>query len=58
MVFYKGEIVYERYFEMDLVDRYFLGLVSKLFIGIVIVNLVDEGKLNEQDLIGKYLLVF
>lgn len=47
MVFYKGEIVYERYFEMDLVDRYFLGLVSKLFIGIVIVNLVDEGKLNE-----------
>jgi|GEM_PF-1494587 len=58
MVLHKGEIVYERYPEMDPADRHFLGSVSKSFIGTVIAHLADEGKLNEQDPIGKYLPEF
>lgn len=58
IVLHKGEIVYERYPEMDPSDRHFLGSVSKSFIGTVIGHLADEGKLNEQDPIGKYLSEF
>ena len=58
MVLHKGEIVYERYPEMAPSDRHFLGSVSKSFIGTVIGHLADEGKLNEQDPIGKHLSEF
>ena len=58
IVLHKGEIVYERYPEMEPTDRHFLGSVSKSFIGTVIAHLADEGKLNEQDPIGKYLSEF
>lgn len=58
IVLHKGEIVYERYPEMDPSDRHFLGSVSKSFIGTVIGHLADEGKLNEQDPIGKHLSEF
>jgi CubicO group peptidase (beta-lactamase class C family) len=58
IVLHKGEIVYERYPEMEPADRHFLGSVSKSFIGTVIAHLADEGKLNEQDPIGKYLSEF
>ncbi len=58
IVLHKGEIVYEKYPEMDPADRHFLGSVSKSFIGTVIAHLADEGKLNEQDPIGKHLSEF
>jgi CubicO group peptidase (beta-lactamase class C family) len=58
IVLHKGEIVYEKYPEMDLSDRHFLGSVSKSFIGTVIAQLADEKKLNEQDPIGKHLPEF
>lgn len=58
IVLHKGKIVYEKYPEMDPSDRHFLGSVSKSFIGTVIAHLADEGKLNEQDPIGKYLSEF
>ena len=58
IVLHKGEVVYERYPEMEPTDRHFLGSVSKSFIGTVIAHLADEGKLNEQDPIGKYLSEF
>lgn len=58
IVLHKGEIVYEKYPEMDPADRHFLGSVSKSFIGTVIAHLADEGKLDEQDPIGKYLPEF
>lgn len=58
IVLHKGEIIYEKYPEMDPSDRHFLGSVSKSFIGTVIAHLADEGMLNEQDPIGKYLSEF
>lgn len=58
IVLHKGKIVYEKYPEMDPSDRHFLGSVSKSFIGTVIAHLADEGKLNEQDPIGKHLSEF
>lgn len=58
IVLHKGEVIYERYPEMEPTDRHFLGSVSKTFIGTVIAHLADEGKLNEQDPIGKYLSEF
>ena len=58
IVLHKGEIIYEKYPEMDPSDRHFLGSVSKSFIGTVIAHLADEGKLNEQDPIGKHLSEF
>jgi CubicO group peptidase (beta-lactamase class C family) len=58
IVLHKGKIVYERYPEMEPTDRHFLGSVSKTFLGTVIAHLADEGKLNEQDPIGKYLKEF
>lgn len=58
IVLHKGEIVYEKYPEMDPSDRHFLGSVSKSFIGTVIAHLADEGKLTEQDPIGKHLSEF
>lgn len=58
IVLHKGKIVYERYPEMEPTDRHFLGSVSKTFLGTVIAHLADEGKLTEQDPIGKYLTEF
>ncbi len=58
IVLHKGEVVYEKYPEMNVEDRHFLGSVSKSFIGTVIANLADEGLLNEQDPIGKFLPEF
>ncbi|TNE55535.1 MAG: class A beta-lactamase-related serine hydrolase [Bacteroidetes bacterium] len=58
IVLHQGEIVYEKYPEMEATDRHFLGSVSKSFIGTVIAKLADEGKLNEQDPIGKFLPEF
>jgi CubicO group peptidase (beta-lactamase class C family) len=58
IVLHKGEIVYEKYPEMEATDRHFLGSVSKSFIGSVIAHLADQGKLNEQDPIGKHLPEF
>ena len=58
MVLHKGKIVYERYPEMKHTDRHFLGSVSKTFLGTIIAHLADEGKLTEQDSIGKYLTEF
>tara|TARA_R110002095_G_scaffold119227_1_gene103826 strand:+ start:34 stop:1389 length:1356 start_codon:yes stop_codon:yes gene_type:complete len=58
IVLHKGKIIYEKYPEMEPTDRHFLGSVSKSFIGTVIGNLADEGILNEQDTIGKFLPEF
>ncbi len=58
IVLHKGEVIYERYPEMEPTDRHFLGSVSKTFIGTVIAHLADEGKINEQDPIGKYISEF
>ena len=58
IVLHKGQVVYERYPEMEPSDKHFLGSVSKTFLGTIIAHLADEGKLNEQDPIGKYLTEF
>lgn len=58
IVLHKGQVVYEKYPEMEPTDRHFLGSVSKTFLGTVIAHLADEGKLTEQDPIGKYLAEF
>lgn len=58
IVLHKGEIIYEKYPDMEPTDRHFLGSVSKSFIGTVIGNLADEGIVNEQDTIGKFLPEF
>ena len=58
IVLHKGQVVYERYPEMEPSDKHFLGSVSKTFLGTVIAHLADEGKLTEQDPIGKYLIEF
>jgi len=58
VVLHNGQIIYEKYPEMDPTDRHFLGSVSKTFLATVIANLADEGKLSEQDTIGQYLTEF
>lgn len=58
IVLHKGQVVYERYPEMEPSDKHFLGSVSKTFLGTIIALLADEGKLNEQDSIGQYLTEF
>lgn len=58
IVLFEGEIIYEDYPDMEPTDRHFLASVSKSFTGTVIANLADEGLLNEQDQIGKYLPEF
>ncbi len=58
IVLHKGQVVYERYPEMEPSDKHFLGSVSKTFLGTVIAHLADEGKLTEQDPIGKYIIEF
>ena len=58
IVLHKGQVVYERYPEMEPSNKHFLGSVSKTFIATVIAHLADEGKLNEQDSIGQYLTEF
>ncbi|MFK7924502.1 MAG: serine hydrolase domain-containing protein [Bacteroidia bacterium] len=58
IILHQGQIVYEKYPEMEASDRHFLGSVSKSFIGTVIGNLADEGILNEQDTISKFLPEF
>ena len=58
IVLHKGEIVYQEYPDMEASDKHFLGSVSKSFVGTIIANLVDRGKLNEQDSIGKHLMEF
>ena len=58
IVLHKGQVVYERYPEMEPTDKHFLGSVSKTFLGTVIAHLADEGKLNEKDQIGKHLIEF
>ncbi|MFD2585903.1 serine hydrolase domain-containing protein [Croceitalea marina] len=58
IVLHKGQVVYERYPEMEPTDKHFLGSVSKTFLGTIIAHLADEGKLNEQDPIGKYIIEF
>ncbi len=58
IVLHKGQVIYERYPEMEPSDKHFLGSVSKTFLATVIAHLADEGKLNEQDSIGQYLTEF
>ena len=58
IVLHKGQVVYEGYPEMEPSDKHFLGSVSKTFLGTVIAHLADEGKLNEQDPIGKHITEF
>jgi len=58
IVLHKGQVVYERYPEMEPTDKHFLGSVSKTFLATIIAHLADEGKLTEQDPIGKYIIEF
>lgn len=58
IVLHKGQVIYERYPEMEPTDKHFLGSVSKTFLGTIIAHLADEGKLNEQDPIGKHIREF
>lgn len=58
IILHKGEIVYEKYPDMDPADRHFAASVSKAILGTIIARLADEGKLDEQDPIGKYLVEF
>lgn len=58
IVLHKGNIVYEKYPDMDPSDRHLLASVSKTFIATIIANLADENVLEEQDTIGKFLPEF
>lgn len=58
IVLHKGQIVYERYPDMEMNEKHLYFSVTKSFVGTVIAKLADEGKLNEQDSIGKYLHEF
>lgn len=58
IVLYKGQIIYERYPDMVDTERHNYFSVSKSFVGTVIAKLADEGKIHEQDSIGKYLFEF
>ncbi len=58
IVLHKGQIVYEKYPDMDASERHNYFSVSKSFVGTIIAKLADEGKLNEQDSIGQYLEEF
>ena len=58
IVLHKGKIVYERYPDMKKNERHVYFSVTKSFVGTVIAKLADEGKLNEQDSIGKFLHEF
>ena len=55
IVLHKGEIVYEQYPDMKPNDRHITASIAKSFVGTVIANLADEGRLHEQDSITKYL---
>jgi hypothetical protein len=58
IVLHKGDIIYEKYPDMESTDRHNYFSISKSFVGTVIAKLADEGKINEQDSIGKFLFEF
>lgn len=58
IVLHKGEIVYEKYPDMDPSDRHLLASVSKTFVATIIATLADKNVLDEQDNIGKFLPEF
>lgn len=58
IVLHKGQIVYERYPDMEMTDRHNYFSISKSFLGTVISKLADEGKISEQDSIAQYLHEF
>lgn len=55
IVLHKGNIVYERYPDMDPNDRHITASIAKSFVGTIIATLADQGLLHEQDSITKYL---
>lgn len=55
IVLHRGKIVYEQYPDMKPNDRHITASIAKSFVGTVIANLADEGRLHEQDSITKYL---
>lgn len=55
IVLHKGKIVFEQYPDMEAGDRHSIASISKSFIGTVIAHLADQGLLNEQDSITKYI---
>ncbi|HEV8083114.1 MAG TPA: serine hydrolase domain-containing protein [Chitinophagaceae bacterium] len=55
IIVYKGKIVYERYPRMCAFDKHLYFSVTKTFASACIAILEDDGKINVQDTIGKYL---
>ena len=58
IVLHNGHIIYEKYPDMESTERHNYFSISKSFVGTVIAKLADEGKINEQDSIGKFLFEF
>ena len=55
IILHKGKIVYEQYPDMKPNDRHVTASIAKSFVGTVIANLADQGRLHDQDSITKYL---
>lgn len=58
IVLHKGQIIFEKYPDMVDTERHNYFSISKSFVGTVIAKLADEGIINEQDSIGRYLIEF
>jgi len=55
IVLHHGKIVYERYPRMRDVDKHVYFSLSKTLVATAVALLEDEGKINSQDEIGKYI---
>ncbi len=55
IVVYRGKIVYERYPRMRPEDKHLWFSVSKTLPGIAIALLENDGKINLEDTVGKYI---
>lgn len=55
IVLHHGKIVYERYPRMRSADKHIYFSLSKTLVATAVALLEDDGKINVQDAIGKYL---
>ena len=58
IVVHKGEIVFEKYPGMRESDSHLTASTSKVFVGLLIERLIEEGLIDEQKTIGDYVPVF
>lgn len=58
MVSQNGKVIYKKELGLHVDDKRLVASCSKWLSGAVILSLVDEGKLNLSDTIGKYLPIF